>query len=98
MCSPGSVPQTLCWRIIFYPGPVSSREEEEGPPLSAPLSKQKKPRTRPRVWSQCSASLVIQKRKYIYISFLLLQKLLWKYIFFGTVIENLLNQIDRDLL
>ena len=81
----------------FLPGP-SLRRGEEGPPLSAPLSKQKKPRPRVSCLEpvQCE-SLVIRLGNIHYISFLL-QKLLWKYIFFGSVIENLLNQIDRDLL
>ena len=85
----------------FLPGPgvwAEERRGEEGPPLSAPLSKQKKPRPRVSCLEpvQCE-SLVIRLGNIHYISFLL-QKLLWKYIFFGSVIENLLNQIDRDLL
>ena len=85
----------------FLPGPGVWGEErrgEEGPPLSAPLSKQKKPRPRVSCLEpvQCE-SLVIRLGNIHHISFLL-QKLLWKYIFFGSVIENLLNQIDRDLL
>ena len=42
---------------------------------------------------------MIQKRKYIYFISAAAKIAMEIYIiFFGTVIENLLNQIDRDLL
>ena len=73
------------------------RRGEEGPGSLLRWVNKRSPGPVSRVSSQCSASLVIRLANIDYISFLL-QKLLWKYIFFGSVIENLLNQIDRDLL